>query len=155
MCVASVCIVSCRQGTFMLRKIADSVKYCFDRAAKARDQANETTDPAQKAEYLFMELGWLRLARSYEFAASLEGFLRKPYSTTAAVWHQQILEAYESLIVKDAPEECGDRRTASLVRHGPYEVRLVELSRNLSAEETEHLWLELFDHHHERSIASY
>jgi CheY-like chemotaxis protein len=44
---------------------------------------------------------------------------------------------------------------ASLVSHDPYEVRLVELSRNLSAEETEHLWLELFDHHHKRSINSY
>jgi len=139
----------------MLRKIADSVKYCFDRAAKARDQANETTDPVQKAEYLSVELGWLRLARSYEFAANLESFLRTPYSTPAAVWHQHILEAYESLMVSDAHEECADRRMASLVRHGPYEVRLVELSGNLPAEETEHLWLELFDHHHKRSIGCY
>ena len=68
----------------MLRKIADSVNYCFDRAAQARDQANETADPVRKAEYLFIELGWLRLARSYEFASNLESFLGKPYSTTAA-----------------------------------------------------------------------
>src|SRR5262245_40149829 len=104
----------------MLRKIADSIKYCFDRAAEARDQANSTTDPVQMAEYLSLELGWLRLARSYEFAASLETFLRQPNPTTAAVWHQQILEAYESLTARGAHEECGDRRMASLARHGPY-----------------------------------
>jgi len=138
----------------MLRNIADNIKYCLDRAAQARDRANETTDSVQKAEYLHAELGWLRLARSYEFANSLKDFLRKPRSPTAAVWHQRILDAYKSLIVKNAHDECGDQRTASLVHHGPYEVRLVELSRSLPAEGTEHLWLELFDHYHKRVIDS-
>jgi hypothetical protein len=51
-------------------------------------------------------------------------------------------------------EERNDLRTASLVRHGPYEVRLVELPRNLQTG-TKQLWLELFDHHHQRTIDSY
>ena len=105
----------------MLRNIADNIKYCLDRAAKARERANEATDPVLKAEYLTTELGWLRLARSYEFVGSLDNFLNEYRSTPALVWHQRILEAYESLIVKDAHEECGDQRTASLVHHGPYE----------------------------------
>jgi len=138
----------------MLQNIADSIKYCLDRAAAARDQAEKTTDRVLKAEYRHEELGWLRLARSYEFANSVENFLREPGSTTAAAWHQRILDAYNSLALKDAHEECGDQRTASLVHHGPYEVRLVELSRSLPAEGTGHLWLELFDHHHKRVIDS-
>src|SRR5215470_10638804 len=139
----------------MLRKIADHIKYCFNRAAEARERANEATDPVLKAEYLNTELGWLRLARSCEFVDSLDNFLGEHRSTPALVWHQRILESYESLIVEDAHEECGDRRTTSLIRHGPYEVRLAELSRNLPAEGAEHLWLELFDHDHQRTIESY
>jgi len=47
-----------------------------------------------------------------------------------------------------------DPRTVSLVRHGRYEVRLVELPRKLQTR-TKQLWLELFDHHHQRTIDSY
>jgi hypothetical protein len=51
-------------------------------------------------------------------------------------------------------EESDDPRTVSLVRHGRYEVRLVELQRKLQTG-TKQLWLELFDHHHQRAIDSY
>jgi hypothetical protein len=51
-------------------------------------------------------------------------------------------------------EERNDTRTASLVRHGRYEVRLLELPRKLQTG-TKQLWLELFDHHHQRTIDSY
>ena len=47
-----------------------------------------------------------------------------------------------------------DPRTVSLVRHGPYEVRLVELSRKMQTG-TKQLWLELFDHDHQRTVDSY
>ena len=47
-----------------------------------------------------------------------------------------------------------DPRTVSLVRHGRYEVRLVELPRKLQTG-TKQLWLELFDRHHQRTIDSY
>src|SRR5215510_7430009 len=116
----------------MLRNIADNIKYCLDRAAEARDRVNETTDPVQKAEYLHAELGWLRLARSYEFANSLEDFLRKPRLPTAAVWHQRILDAYKSLIVKNANDECGNQRTASLVT--TFVVRVLDDERLISIE---------------------
>src|SRR5215813_10391004 len=115
--------VSRRQEvTFMLRKMEDRIKNCLDHAAKARSRADETPDPVRKAGYASMELNWIRLARSYEFAESLRSFLQKPSSARATVWHHLILEAYEALMI-NAHEEDVDQRTASLVRHGPYEVR--------------------------------
>ena len=138
----------------MLRKIADHIRDCLDRAAEARRQAEESADQARKAKYLRSELGWIRLARSYEFAESLERFVLKPGTASGASWRHRIVEAHNSLTLEGAHDECSDRRTASLVRRGPYEVRLVELSRNLQ-ERPEHLWLELFDHHHKRTIDSY
>src|SRR5262249_1020495 len=55
----------------MLRKIADHIKDCLDRAAEARRRAEERTDQRRKAEYLRAELRWLRLARHFEFAKAL------------------------------------------------------------------------------------
>jgi hypothetical protein len=138
----------------MLRKLDDHVKKCLIRAATARTRADETADPARKAEYLRLELSWIRLARSYEFAESLEHFLLKPRTANAAVWHHRILEAFNSLTLEDLHKEGSDQPTASLVRHGPYEVRLMELSRTRQ-EGTERLWLELFDHDQQRTIDSY
>jgi len=138
----------------MLRKLGDHITNCLVHAAMARSRADETADPTRKAEFLCLELSWIRLARSYEFVESLETFLRKPRSANAAVWHHRILEAYNSLTLEDLRGEGGDQRTASLVRHGPYEVRLVELLRNVQ-EGTEYLWLELFDHDQKRTIDSY
>ena len=135
----------------MVRKIEDHVKDCLDHAAKAGSSANETADPARKAEFLCLEISWIRLARSYEFAESLKSFLLKSGSVNAAVWGNLILKAYNSFTLKDPPV---DQRTASLVRHGRYEVRFMELSRS-PQEGTEHLWLELFDHDQQRAIDSY
>jgi len=138
----------------MLRKIEDQIKNCLDHAAKARRWAEETADPARKAEYHFLELSWIRLACSYEFEHSLKTFLRKPSSVNTSVWHHLILETYSSLTREIASEKVADRRIGSLGRHGPYEVRLVELSR-IPQEGTEHLWLELFDHDQQCTIDSY
>ena len=141
-------------GMFMLRKLGDHITKCLVHAAMARSRADETADPERKAEFLRLELSWTRLARSYEFVESLENFLLKPRTANAAVWHHRILEAYNLLMLEDPHEESGDKRTASLVRHGTYEVRLVELSRNVQ-EGAEYLWLELFDHDQKRTIDSY
>jgi len=51
-------------------------------------------------------------------------------------------------------EERSEQQTVSLVRHGPYELRLVELSRKMQTG-TKQLWLELFDHDHQHTIDSY
>jgi len=75
----------------------------------------------------------------------------KADSANIIVWHHRIIEAYYS---PNFDEERSDERTVSLVSHGPYEVRLVELPRKLQTE-TERLWLELFDHDCQRTIDSY
>jgi hypothetical protein len=87
----------------------------------------------------------------YEFAQGRKSPLFKPDAENIIVWHHRILEAYHS---PDFDEERSVIRTVSLLRHGSYEVRLVELPRKLQTA-TEHLWLELFDHDHQRTIDSY
>ena len=87
----------------------------------------------------------------YEFAQRLKSPLFKPDAENIIVWHHRILEAYHS---PDFDEERSVTRTVSLLRHGSYELRLVELPRRLQAG-TDQLWLELFDHDHERTIDSY
>jgi len=87
----------------------------------------------------------------YEFAQRLKSPLFKPDAENIIVWHHRILEAYHS---PDFDEERSVTRTVSLLRHGSYEVRLVELPRKLQTA-TERLWLELFDHDHQRTIDSY
>lgn len=87
----------------------------------------------------------------YEFAQRLKGRVFKRDAENIIVWHHRILEAYHS---PDFDEERRVTRTVSLLRHGSYEVRLVELPRKLRTA-TEQLWLELFDHDHQRTIDSY
>src|SRR5437879_2419062 len=118
------------------KNIDDNFKKCLDRAANARSRAEEATDPARKAEYLRLESNWIQLARSYEFAKRLKSSWQKPVSANIIVLHHRILEAYFS---PEFDEERSDHRTVSLVRRGPYELRLMELSRKLKTE-TERLW---------------
>src|SRR5215475_3906203 len=125
-----------RRTIMRRKKIEDNFKKCLDRAANARRRAEEATDPARKAEYLRLESNWIRLARSYEFAKRLKSSWYKPVSANIIALHHRILEAYFS---PEFDEERSDQRIVSLVRHGPYELRLMELSRKLKTE-TERLW---------------
>jgi hypothetical protein len=84
-----------------------------------------------------------------EFAQRLKSPLFKPDAENIIVWHHRILEAYHSPYFNEERSV-----TVSLLRHGSYEVRLVKLSRKLQTA-TEQLWLELFDHNHQRTIDSY
>jgi len=86
-----------------------------------------------------------------EFGQRLKSLLFKPDAGKIIVWHHRILEAYHS---PDFHKERSVTRTVSLLRHGSYEVRLVELPRELQTA-TEQLWLELFDHDHQCTIDSY
>jgi hypothetical protein len=141
-----------RGRTIMRRKnIEDNFKKCLDRAANARSRAEEAVHPARKAEYLRLESNWIRLARSYEFAKRLKSSWYKRVSANIIDLHHRILEAYYS---PEFDEERSDHRTVSLARHGAYEVRFVGLSRRMQTG-AEQLWLELFDHDHERTIDSY
>ena len=63
----------------------------------------------------------------------------------------QLLQAHVKLQLGARGED--DSRTATLMRLGAYEVRLVELSRASPASGVL-FWIELFDHHRRRSIDS-
>jgi hypothetical protein len=43
----------------MLEQLSDQIRRCYERAAEVRAQADETDDPALKAEFLNTERRWL------------------------------------------------------------------------------------------------
>jgi hypothetical protein len=59
----------------MLQSLGTHVRNCLERAADARQRAEETSDSGLKADYLFLEKNWTNLAKSFEFAVRLERFL--------------------------------------------------------------------------------
>ena len=59
----------------MLQNLGDHIKACHQRAVHAVNRAAQTTDPVLSAEYSALADQWTHLARSYEFAESLERFL--------------------------------------------------------------------------------
>jgi len=54
--------------------LSERIRNCHERALEARKGAEQTADPALKADLLGIEQHWLRLARSYEFTDRLEDF---------------------------------------------------------------------------------
>jgi hypothetical protein len=59
----------------MLQNLGDHIKTCNEYAAKAQQRAEATSDPELKNDYIALASQWEHLARSYEFAVSLERFL--------------------------------------------------------------------------------
>lgn len=60
----------------MLQNLGEQVRLCYERAAEARERADEMHDPDAKTDFLNMEKRWLLLARSYQFEESLGDFTR-------------------------------------------------------------------------------
>jgi hypothetical protein len=59
----------------MLQKLSHHIVACMERAADCRRRAEQTIDPAMKADLLDMETRWADLAGNYEFVESLERFV--------------------------------------------------------------------------------
>ncbi len=59
----------------MLQKLSEEISDCLARGAEARRRAEEATNPRSKTEFLMQARKWNRLARSYEFAESLDRFI--------------------------------------------------------------------------------
>lgn len=74
----------------MLQKLEDHITELLREAADAERRAQEANDPEIRALQLEMSRKWLFLARSYQFADSLERFLRhgirKAAPAPVAVW---------------------------------------------------------------------
>jgi hypothetical protein len=68
----------------MLQGLAAKVRLCYQRAAEAKQRAEEASDPEAKAELLTTEKRWLLLARNCQFSDSLKDFtgaLDRQFST--------------------------------------------------------------------------
>jgi hypothetical protein len=66
-----------RRERTLLQNLSENVRLCYERAAEARERADEMHDPEAKADFLTMERRWLLLARSYEFGERLADFTRE------------------------------------------------------------------------------
>jgi hypothetical protein len=60
----------------MLSRTNKDAAYCYQRAEESRRMADRTNNPILRREYEDMETRWLSLARSYDFAASLNLFVQ-------------------------------------------------------------------------------
>lgn len=70
----------------MLLRLSDHIWACYERAAEAERCA--TAEPGDRAFHLEMANRWAMLARSYEFAESLERFLVDLSRTDVKKQHQ-------------------------------------------------------------------
>jgi PAS domain S-box-containing protein len=59
----------------MLQNLSEQILLCYERAAEAKQRAEETGDPKVKAEFLNTERRWLLLARSYQLSERLKDFV--------------------------------------------------------------------------------
>jgi len=59
----------------MLLKLSDKMSECLAHAAEARERANSEIEPSRRADFLNMELHWLRLVESYRFVEQASRFL--------------------------------------------------------------------------------
>jgi hypothetical protein len=61
----------------MLENLSEEIRQCHQRAEKCARQAEATSDKALRADYLHLEAGWLKLARSYELRQRLTLFINE------------------------------------------------------------------------------
>jgi hypothetical protein len=74
----------------MLQNLSERIRLCYERAAEARQQVGETSDPKAKADFLNTERRWLLLRRSYQHSESLKDFIRaiprRPTAASTLAW---------------------------------------------------------------------
>jgi PAS domain S-box-containing protein len=61
----------------VLHYLSEKIRLCYERAAEARERADEMLDPEAKADFSNMERRWLLLARSYEVGERLDNFTQE------------------------------------------------------------------------------
>jgi hypothetical protein len=58
----------------MLETISVNAAYCYQRAEEAGRMAQNCTDASLRQDFQGIQAHWIRLARSYDFATSLNTF---------------------------------------------------------------------------------
>lgn len=61
----------------MLQTLSEHIAECFARADHAQRRADETRDPAIKANFDDIARRWIRLAESYQFVERVDRFLNE------------------------------------------------------------------------------
>jgi hypothetical protein len=69
--------ICCEGVCALLQNLSDEIRLCYERAAEAKERADQVLDPEAKADFLNMERRWLLLARSHEFGERLDDFTRE------------------------------------------------------------------------------
>jgi hypothetical protein len=82
----------------MLETLGAHITNCLERAAEARQLADETSDPERKADLLALALSWSRLAESYEFSEALERFLLNSKPLVAGPWQPVSTAPFDRLL---------------------------------------------------------
>ena len=59
----------------MFQNFCPNARQCYDRAVIARDRADRAGADGNRDDWLKLELGWLALGQSYEFADRLQSAL--------------------------------------------------------------------------------
>lgn len=87
----------------MLERLSDHIQACYERSAQAHERAAGAVEPFKSRE-LNLSKWWAHLARSYEFASSLERFLleadsdaemRRDRETKQAFWERVATAPYD------------------------------------------------------------
>lgn len=65
----------------MLNSLSSHIRLCLERAAEAKQCAEESSDPRVQRDCRQLEDGWNCLAQSFQFAERLERFLLKDGAT--------------------------------------------------------------------------
>ncbi len=95
----------------MLEQLSPQVRDCLALAAEAKTRADETSDPAQNAEFLKHETRWLKLARSYALTESIGDF-----TAANAERRQRFYERWsDKLLRHQAPKDLGQHWLAAMV----------------------------------------
>jgi len=58
----------------VLHKSSDKVRYCYQRAAEARERAMRTTDASAKATWFTIEDRWITIAQTHTMTEALVDF---------------------------------------------------------------------------------
>ena len=83
----------------MLHSLSEEIRKCYEHAEDCARQADAVADDKLRADYLRLEAGWLKLARSYELGQRLRLF-----SNETIRWRNERRESTRAVRETDRPE---------------------------------------------------
>ncbi len=123
----------------MLLKLSDKIIECLIEAGEARERAKAATDPGHKADFLDMELRWLRLVESYRFVEQASLFLEDSHLARMAP-HEKLPQT--GVLVVTCPTTHKDFSTGILTDTDSLALTPQDLSRSYCPHcRREHSWL--------------